>query len=173
MSHSNPDQFPAPADPHIADITGAPRHEQQFVGDLLEHSMVQNPGEAASRREDFAQYAGDLATEVRMQEQAQFYTEKATSWNGFVKPETDTAIPAEIPKGFSKANLIKNGALIRTDSLEKTVISLNDEAHNSEFIEADVLELMTDSGELIRYCDIRDRMTSSVRKGGPETKQAI
>jgi hypothetical protein len=133
--------------------------------------MVHDSEEAASRREDFVQYAGELAAEIRMQQQAQFYVDKATSWNGFVKPEMNTATPVEAPGGFSKANLIKGGALIRTDSLEKSLRSLNNEAHDAEFIEADVLELVTDSGEIIRYCDMRNKMTSSVRKGGPETKQ--
>ncbi len=171
MSNQNPEQFPAQADVHIADLTTAPSHERQFISDLFENSIVSDPIEAATRREDFVQYAGELAAEFRVQQQAQFYVDQATSWNGFVKSETAVTSPLEAPVGFSAASLIKNGSLIRADSLEKSIIALSHDAINQGHVEVDTLELITDAGHAIRYSDLRDKMSSSVRKGGPETTQ--
>jgi hypothetical protein len=171
MSAHQPNQFPAPADPHVDDLLHAPGHERQFVSELLEHSMAPEAPDAPTRREEFAGYAGELATELRLQQQAQFYVDKAISWNGFVKPENDTEVAVDAPKGFSEAILIPKGALIETDSLEKSIQSLSHDDIVEGHFEADALVLKTDAGEAIRFTDLRDKMSSSVRKGGPETKQ--
>jgi hypothetical protein len=67
------------------------------------------------------------------------------------------------PQGFSRETIEPDGAEL---PLHQFAGKINSLAVTGDSLKADVHHLVTDSGQHIRYCDLRPFMTSAVRKGG-------
>ena len=72
------------------------------------------------------------------------------------------------PEGFKSHTVYPNGAELPVEQFENSIYSLQT---NQDVIRADAHELTLDSGQTVRYVDLRDFMTASVRKDGPENER--
>jgi hypothetical protein len=89
---------------------------------------------------------------------------------GVARPEEDSVNKEKVtpPKGFTNVKHRKNGAVIDLSDVRNKIHSLA-LSENEEFLTADSVEYISDSGKTVRVTDLRPYMTSQVQKGGPRS----
>lgn len=91
----------------------------------------------------------------------------------FIPTEEDIApkTPSE-PKGFRSEKLVEKGAAIPRRQFEGVIFSIALEKE-SEDLQTEAHEYITDTGLKVRICDLRGHMTANVEKAGPNPPDTL